>query len=145
MNKRNSNNNMKNCYNQLLELEGLAGKIVLDDGQEKITIAFHEYMHFVIMSDYILLNQGLTHWHPEDDEEIIQNVQAELLEENVYIELRGFFTRPRGKNWEYPVRICDSALKVLSREKFEKRKEKYMKKRHLRIYTGKTIIKRSVR
>ena len=102
-------------------------------------------MHFEIMSDYILFNHGLTHWHPMDDEDIILDVQAELLEENVYIESRGFLTRPRGKNWEYPVRICDSSLMVLSREKFEKRKEKYMKKRHLRIYTGKTIIKRSVR
>ena len=145
MNKRNLNYNMENCYNQLLELEGLEGKIVLDKTQEKITIAFHEYMHFEIMMDYILLNHGLTHWHPGDDEDIIQDVQAELLEENVYIESRGFFTRPRGKNWGYPMRICDNALMVLSREKFEKRKEKYMKKGHLRIYTGKTIIKRSVK
>ena len=145
MNKRNLNNNMKNCYNQLLELEGLEGKVALDEAGEKITIAFHEYMHFEIMSDCILFNHGLTHWHPMDDEEIIQEVQAELVEENVYIESRGFFTRPRGKNGEHPVRICNNALMVLSREKFEKRKEKYMKKRHLRIYTGKTIIKRSVR
>ena len=130
---------MKYVYDELSKIEFLRDKLNLHESQDFISIDFHEYLHLDITDDYIVLNKGLTHWHG-DDEVIIQDVTEIASGDYVYIERRGFFTRPR--KWGS---ICDNALRILEKEKFEKRKEKYLSKKHLRIYTGNSIIKRSAK
>ena len=87
-----------------------------------------------------MINEGLTHWHPGDDEDIVQEVIDIANGNFVFLESRGFFTRPRKYG-----RICNSAIKIMDKEKFEKKKEKYFTKKHLRIYAGNEIIKHSMK
>ena len=130
---------MKYVYDELSKIENLRGKLKINEAQDAICIDFHEYLHLDIFHDYILLNKGLTHWHG-DDEDIIQDVMDIVKGNIVYIESRGFFTRQRKYG-----RICDCGFHILDKEKFDKKKEKYLTKKHLRIYTGKEIIKHSIK
>ena len=131
---------MKFVYDELSKIENLGAKLKINETQEWIHIDFHEYLHLDISDDYISPNEGLTHWHPGDEADIIREV-TEIANGNIiFLERRGFFTRPRKYG-----RIWDNALCILDKEKFEKRKEKYLAKKHLRIYTGNEIIKRSIR
>jgi len=132
---------MKNVYDKLNKMEFFNDKMKLSEPEDFISIDFHEYLHLDVCDDVIILNKGLMHWHPDDDEDIIQDVTDIANEDFVYIESRGFFTRPR--KWD--IRICDNALRILEKEVFEQRKETYLSKKHLRIYTGKIIIKRSAK
>jgi hypothetical protein len=131
---------MKYVFDELSKMENLIGKLKINETQDVISVDFHEYLHLDISDDYILLNEGLTHWHPDDEEDIIQDIIDIAKGNVVYLESRGFFTRPRKYG-----RICDGALKILDKEKFEKKKEKFLTKKHLRIYSGNEIIKRSLK
>ena len=130
---------MRYIYDELNKVENLRGKLKINETQNVISVDFHEYLHLDISDDYILLNDGLTHWHP-DDKDIVQEVIDIANGNFVYLERRGFFTRPRKYG-----RICDSALGIMDKDEFEIKKEKYLIKKHLRIYTGKEIIKRSIK
>ena len=103
---------MKYVYDQLIKIEFIKDKLHLCESNDLISINFHEYLHLDISNDYIVLNKGLTHWHGNDDD-IIQDVTDIANGDLIYIERRGFFTRPR--KWG------------------------------MRIYTAKSIIKRSAK
>ena len=128
-------------YDKLSKIENLRGKLKMNETQDFISVDFHEYLLLGISDDMIELNEGLTHWHPDDVQDIIRNVTDIANGEIIFIERRGFFTRPR----KWGVRICNNALKALEKKKFEKKKEKYLAKKHVRIYTGNAVIKRSDR
>jgi len=132
---------MKYVYDELSKIDFFRGKLRLSDLQDALNIVFHEYLCLFACDDFVAINKGLIHWHGNDDE-IIQSVAELASGDRVFIEHRGFFTRPRGK---YALRIYDNALNILHKEKFERRKEKYFHKKHLRIYTGNSIIKRSAK
>jgi len=139
---------MKRVYDELCKIEVLEGKTTINEEQDHIVVTFHEYMRLDICHDLILLNGGLTHWHG-DDEDIIESIMGDINGEDIYIEWRDFFHRPL-YYFDTPLgksgcRICDSALKILSAERFEKKKAKYLRKKHLRIYSGNEIIKRSAK
>lgn len=112
----------------------------LSESQDTIAIDFNEYLHLDIDDIKIILNNGLTHWHPADEEDIIQNVTAIANGDIVFIERRDFFTLPRRYG-----RVCDHAIKMLEKKNFEKKKDKFLLKKHLRVYTGIEIIKRSAK
>lgn len=119
--------------------ENIKGKLSFDEANDFFIIDFNEYLQLWVCDDAIVLNNGLTHWHPDDNEDIIQDMTAIANGDIVFIERRGFFTRPR----KWGIRICNNAVIILEKEMFEKRKEKYMAKKHLRIYSGDSIIKQS--
>jgi len=129
---------MKQIYHTLIEIKSLCGKVKLSESQDFIVIDFNEYLSLYIDDMSIVLNNGLTHWHPDNDEDIIQNVREIANGDIVFIERRGFFTRPRKYG-----RIYDKAIKILDKKDFEKKKDNYLAKSHLRIYTGNEIFKHS--
>ena len=120
---------MKFVYDELSKIENLKDKMVLSECQTSIIINIHEYLRLYVDDDYIDINQ-LTHWHPWDDEQIIEDITEIASGDIVYVE---------------DIRFFSTSIKSMTKEKFEKKKEKYMNKKHLRIYSGKSIIKRSER
>ncbi|MCL2639057.1 MAG: hypothetical protein FWD48_11890 [Oscillospiraceae bacterium] len=123
---------MKFVYDELSKIENLKDKMVLSDCETAINIDFHEYLHLYVDDDYIDINR-LTHWHPWDDEQIIEDITEIASGDIIYIEYAG----------RNPFKLLN--FKSLTEGEFEKKKEKYMSKKHLRIYSGKSIIKRSER
>ncbi|MCL2051336.1 MAG: hypothetical protein FWG91_06385 [Lachnospiraceae bacterium] len=132
---------MKSVYDTLSKIENLRDKMEIDEYQTFITIDFNEYLHLAISDDMIELNYNLHHWHPDSEDDIIQDVTEIANGDIIFIESRGFFTRPRKWN----IRICDNAITALEKKVFEKKKGKYLAKKHLRIYTGNEILKRSIK
>jgi len=129
---------MNRIYDKLRNNEYFKDKLKIDDSKNCLTITFNEYLYldyfegnYKAASDegLILLNDNLTHWHITDDEEVFEIMDAFANGDVVCI---------KGKNFFSSVKI-----KIMEKEKFEKRKERYMTKKSLRIYTGNAIIKRS--
>jgi hypothetical protein len=131
---------MRHIYDELRNIENLRDKLKINETHDVIRIDFHEYFHLNISGDCIWLNEGVTHWHPSDDAEIIQDVLNIANGNDVYLESIDFFTRTSKYG-----RICHNELRILDKEKFEKKKENYLAKKHLRIYTVNEIIKHSIK
>ena len=131
---------MNRIYEKLMDNKDFNGKLKLDETKKCLNIVFNEYLrldyfegNYTSAKDEgtILLNNSLNHWHIQDDEEALEIITALANGEVIYIEDTSFFTFVK--------------LRVLEKTKFEKKKEKYMSKNSLRIYTGNEIIKRSIK
>lgn len=129
---------MNRIYEKLKKDKYFHDKLGFDESKNHLTIIFNEYLRLdYLEGDYktassegvILLNDTLNHWHITDDEEVLEIVAALTNDEVIFIEDTSFFP---------PVK-----LRVLGKEKFEKKKERFMTKKSLRIYTGNAIIKRN--
>ncbi len=111
------------------------GKLKYDDAANRLTIVFHEYLRLdyiegndtaVTGEGLILLNDDLTHWHIQEDEEALEIVTAIAGGDDVFIERHKLRRN----------------VKLMDKEKFAKKRERYMRRKSLRIYTGTKIIKR---
>ncbi|MDR2572243.1 MAG: hypothetical protein LBD23_18360 [Oscillospiraceae bacterium] len=129
---------MNRIYEKLRTEDFFKDKLEFDEAKNRLTITFNEYMRLdYLEGDYkaandegvILLNNSLTHWHITDDEEAVELVSASANGDVIYIEDTRFFAFTK--------------LRIMEKETFEKKKEKYMTKIYLRIYTGNAIIKRN--
>jgi hypothetical protein len=125
-------------YEKLKNNEFFKDKLEFDEVKNRLTITFNEYARLDYLEGgykaandegVILFNDSLNHWHITDDEEAVEIISGFANGDVIYIEDTRFFTFTK--------------LRAVEKEAFEKKKEKYMAKRYLRIYTGNAIIKRS--
>jgi len=123
MNKYNSVEIIK-LYQTLRNHDALKDKVKLSKCESGIVIEFHEYLFITISDDMFEFNKALWHCHPNDNDEILEML-TEMMDE-VYIE---------NSFWH--------SLRTLSKSKFEKRQEKLMRKKRVRIYTTHEILKYS--
>ncbi len=128
---------MNRIYETLRNDGRFAGKLTLDEAANRLDIIFHEYMrleyiegNYTSASDegLLLLNKNVTHWHIQEDEEAIEIITSVADGDFVFIERRSLWG--------------SVDLKLMDKAKFEKKRERYMRKKKLRIYTGIEIIKR---
>lgn len=132
---------MNRIYEKLRTIEYFKGKLKLDDSKNCLTIVFNEFLWLeYIEGNYtsardegVISYRGTildTHCHITEDEEAFEAIIEFATEDEVYIENTNFFS------------FCK--LRTMSKERFEKKKERYMSKKDLRIYTANSIIKRSI-
>lgn len=128
---------MNRIYETLRNDQRFAGKLQLDESTNFLSIVFHEYLrleyiegNYTAITDegLIRLNDHLTHWHIKRDEEAFEIITSAAEGVFVFIESRAFW---RG-----------AKLKLMDEVRFIKKKERYMRRKSLRIYTGTEIIKR---
>ena len=128
---------MNRIYELLKNNECFADKLTLDEATNRLTIVFHEYLRLeYIEGNYsaatdeglILLNDDLTHWHIQEDEEASETITSVASGDYVFMERRTL--------------LGSVKLRLMDKEKFEKKRDRYMRRKSLRIYTGTEIIKR---
>ncbi len=123
-------------YERLRNNERFKGKLKLDEATNRLAIVFHDYLRL----DYseggytsahdeglIKLNGHVTHWHIDHDDDAIETVMSTAKGDIGCIENHTF--------------LGNVTLKMMQEEKFREKKERYMKKKSLRIYTATAIIK----
>jgi len=127
---------MNRLYEKMKDDEWFKSKLNINNSKNCLNITFNEYLrleywegNYKSASDegLFVLNDNLTHYHIMDDEEAIQLVTELANGEVIFIEGG----------------LLPGRFKVMTKEKFEKKKERYMKKKSFRIYTGNAIIKKS--
>lgn len=132
---------MNRLYEKLKSDDGFRYELKYSQANNCLMIVFHEYLgleyfegNYTSAGDegyMTFANSGVGgHWHITCDEEALEYLLEFINEDDVYIENRSKSLL----KW--------SDLQVMTREKFEKKKEKYMRKKSLRIYTVNSIIKR---
>jgi len=122
-------------YEQLKKDEFFKGKLKLDETKNCLMITFNKYLQLDYLEgsyksakdEGVILFRNLTHWHIQNDEEAIRIVTDFANGDIVCIETKYFFL---------PARI-----KLMKKDEFEKKKERYMKRRFSYIYTGNLVIK----
>ena len=132
---------MNRLYEKLKNDENFKDKLWFDVSRNCLLIIFHKYLwleyfegNYTSILDEGCINlkgsyKGFTgHWHIANDDEAIKAVFDFVNGNVVYI--------------ENTKATCLSLmpLKIMKKEKFEKKKAKYMKKKFLRIYSAKEII-----
>ena len=129
---------MNRIYELLKNNECFADKLMLDEATNRLGIVFHEYLRLeYIEGNYtaatdeglILLNDGSTHWHIQEDEEAIETITSVASGDYVFMERRTL--------------LGSIKLRLMNKEKFAKNRDRYMRRKSLRIYTGTEIIKRN--
>lgn len=134
---------MNRSYEILKKDKRFQGKLKLDESDKYLTIAFHPYLWLEYREgnyqssrdEGIIFLKGrkvYTHYHITEDEEALEVIESFVSGEDVYVEDTQFF-------------VIGSRVKRISKEKFERKKEWYMGKKFLRIYTSTFIIKSSVK
>ena len=128
---------MNRIYETLKDNANFADKLKLDETTNRLAIVFHEYLCLeyiegsytaVTNEGLILLNDDLTHWYIQEDEDANEIITFVASGDFVFIESRTFWGRAK--------------LKFMDKAKFEKKRERYMRRKPSRIYTGTEIIKR---
>lgn len=101
------------------------------------SIRFHEYLTLGFDDDYIDVNHGFTHAHLDgaDNEWFFDIIRGNMV----------FVEDTRRFSFKLFSLLQPWNLKILTRQKFETKKASLMRKKHLRIYTTKDIIKRSTK
>ena len=134
---------MNRIYEKLRNDENFRGKLVYHEAENRLAIVFHTHLYLDYMEgNYAsVCDEGYLqlcgtfdfarHWHIRDDAEVLAIVADlasgdEIFIENTKRSALSLFTR-----------------KCMGKERFEKKKRKYMAKKHLLIYSGKEIIKES--
>ena len=127
---------MTRLYEKLKNDEFFKDKLKIDETNDCLTITFNQYLYldyfegsYKSASDegLILFRGDLTHWHIQDDGEALEIVSDFTNGDVICIETKSFFLTPR--------------IVFMKKEKFEKEKERYMKRKFVLIYTGNAIIK----
>jgi len=141
---------MNRLYEKLKEDTNFKHKMIFGETENCLTIVLHEYLSIKYLEGnytasydegYMcytrtegdtLYNRPVLfggHFHIQDDEEAFEAVIDFTTRDNIYIEdVRRFSFSP---------------IKVMTKEKFEKKRAKFMAKKHLRIFSSQEIIKRS--
>ena len=133
---------MNRIYEKLKGNKNFKDKLIFDEIKNCLTITFHEYLrleyfegNYTACYDEGLINfyygsfNNAGHQHIQDDEEALETVIGFSNGNEIFIEDTSRFSLVK--------------LRVLEKKNFEKKKEKYMAKKSLRIYSGNSIIKRS--
>lgn len=141
---------MNRIYEKLKNNDNFKDKLKFNKSKNCLTIVLHEYLsldyfegNYTSAIDEGLINLKRTedddisnhlppfaaHWHITDDEEALEVVNNFTNGNMIYIEdVRRFSFFP---------------IRVMRKDKFEKKKGRYMTKKYLRIYSGNSIIKRN--
>ena len=135
---------MNRLYEKLKDNENFKGKLKFDESKNCLMIVFHEYLWLEYFEgDYTACwDEGLinlcgsfkdftAHWHIQSDDEALKAVIDFTNEDAICIE-------DTNSNF-----LSFSSLRIMKKEKFERKKEKYMAKKSLRIYSTGAIIKRN--
>lgn len=122
-------------YNKIFEINPDLKDKIENKAEDFCSINFHEYLTLGFDDDYIDINHGFTHAHLDGIENkwFFDLVRGDMIfvEDTRKISLKMFsLLQP----WN---------LKIVTKQKFEIKKNSLMKKKHLRIYTTNEIIKRS--
>jgi len=139
---------MNRLYEKLKDDTYFKDKLRWDEADNCLIIILHEYLcikywegNYTACYDegymlYYTRTEGdspmssLSHCHIQDDDEALEAVIAYTTDDDIiYIENVKRFT------W--------TPLVAMTKKRFEKKKAKYMAKKHLRIYSVNEIIKRS--
>ena len=127
---------MNRLYEKLAKQEFFNDKLKWDEAKNCLTITFNEHLRFDYLEGnyksakdegYLSLDGTPNHWHIQDDDEILEIVTAFATGELICIKDTSFFSFAK--------------FRILEKEKFQKKKAKYMARKSLRIYTGNQIIK----
>jgi len=120
----------KYVYEILRNHENIGDKIKINDNHDTIEIQFHEFLYVYGYHDCVEISDSisnLAHWHPNGYGALLKTLTDIANGEIIFVQ---------------GTRRYSKALKVFSKEEFETKKKKYLKNKHLRIYTGTGIIKR---
>ena len=122
-------------YRRVFEINPSLKDKIKNEAKGFCSINFHEYLTLGFDDDYIDINHGFTHAHLDgvDNEWFFAIIQGNMIfvEDTRKFSLKMFsLLQP----WN---------LTIMTKEKFEIKKNSLMKKRYLRIYTANEIIKRS--
>ncbi|MEG0365686.1 MAG: hypothetical protein RR585_02540 [Coprobacillus sp.] len=128
-------------YEKLKEDQNFQYKLEYNESNNHLIIFFHEYLsleyfegNYTSACDegYMTFtnNKIPQHWHMSSDEEALKYLFEFIKEDIVYIENMSTSLF----KW--------FIIKVMTKKEFEKKKEKYMFRKSIRIYTVDSIIKR---
>jgi len=130
---------MNKVYDTLRANENIRDKLTINESHnlfDSFNIDFNEFLRLTVYVETrdpnyytVELNGGLTHWHHDDDEALLQDLAELANGEVIFIENMRLLSL--------------SKIKAIEKEKFEKKKARYFAKKCLRIYTGNSIIKRN--
>ena len=135
---------MNRMYETLKDDERFRDALGFDESSNCLSIGFHEYVWLEYYEgDYTSAsNEGLmqlgggskhvtftAHWHITNDDEACKALNEFFDEELIYIENTRLFTIIK--------------LRTMKKERFEKRKDRFMANKALRIYSAFSILKRS--
>jgi hypothetical protein len=116
-----------NDYNPNLNIESIDDDMLIIRPNEYLTLFAAE------ANEMLALKGSGIHWHMETEE--MAGFIIDILKGNsIVIEVRSIF-----------VKVIDvpSHYKILSKEKYEKIKHRYVGKKRIRIYSGNSIIQRA--
>lgn len=116
----------------LSNLPSFKGEIQWDPTHSFLIIRFHEYLKLIVdVGELIDLNDGLTHWHPdeEDTEKFVMDTASGNI---VFIEHRSWIRRLLGLAFY-------QRILMMSADTFDRCKARYLRN-NIRIYTGIEII-----
>ena len=136
VNKKNENYDSfeQNVYKELVQHQEIKDKVTLTESG-KVEINYNKYLLIVVEYDYQLIYYGdkkQTHIHIEDESELIKWLLDIANDKEIFIEDKRKFSFRS---------LFVGSLQSISLEKFNKKKNKYIKKGYLRIFTGNQIIK----
>ena len=130
---------MNRVYEKLKNNRNFEDKLKFDESKNCLTIIFNEYLRLdyfegdyntILDEGLILLNSHLphwtAHWHISDDEEALEVITDFAKGDEVYIEDLRWYAFLK--------------MRIIRKEQFEKKKEKYIKKKFLRIYSATEVI-----
>lgn len=133
-------NGLQCIYEVLKRNENIGDKIKISDTKDSIEIEFNEYLWIHGSGDIMYLNNDLNHYHFDDvDFEDFGQWLTDIANGDiVFIEDKSRFSLKMLKG----IILLPWNLQTISKQKYEKNKQKYLSKKNLRIYTGNAIIKR---
>lgn len=134
---------MNRIYEKLKHDENFKDKLNFDQSRNCLTIVFNEYLSLEYLEGnykgardegvifFRSAKSALMHFHITEDEEALEIITDFAKGTDVYLENTSIFAY--------------SKLRMMKKEEFEKKKERYMSKKSLRIYTADLIIKRNIK
>lgn len=116
-----------NDYDPNLRIESINDGLLIISPNEYLTLFAAE------ANEMLGLNGSGIHWHMET-EEMAEFIIDMLKGNSIVIEIRSIFVK---------VISVPSHYKILSKEKYEKIKHRYIGKKRVRIYSGNSVIQRA--
>jgi len=133
-------NEILHIYETLKGNKNFNGKIELDNDKYGITVEFNEFLHIYADDDTVVFSQNKfgAHMHPSFGYDDLEKWLTDVAEGKIiFVEDKRILSPRRMIFFLQPWN-----LRIIEREKFERKKDKYLSKSYLRIYTGNEIIKR---
>lgn len=109
--------------------------LYIESIDKMLVIGLNEYLtlYAAEANEMLNINNSGTHWHMET-EKMAEFIIDILKGNSIVIETRSIFVK---------VINIPSDYKIISKEKYEKIKHRYIGKKRVRIYSGNSIIQRS--